>query len=67
MTDKLPSPCDHCNATGIFHGSQCPDCRGKGYLLMVDGPVTANRAAAAPRGPNRNASGSRASGSRYKL
>ena len=19
MTDKLPAPCEHCNATGIFH------------------------------------------------
>ncbi len=37
MTDKLPAPCEHCGATGIFHGSECIECRGKGYWLMIDG------------------------------
>jgi hypothetical protein len=37
MTDRLPAPCEHCGATGIFHGIECDECRGKGYRLMVDG------------------------------
>ena len=32
MTDKLPAPCEHCGATGIFHGSECIECRGKVVL-----------------------------------
>jgi len=58
MTDKLPAPCEHCNATGIFHGSECVECRGKGYWLMINGQVTAPKAAAvAPRRSYRNAPG----------
>jgi DnaJ-class molecular chaperone len=37
MSEKLPHPCEHCSATGIFHGIECDECRGKGYRLMVDG------------------------------
>lgn len=37
MTDKLPAPCEHCGATGLFHGSECVECRGKGYRLIIDG------------------------------
>ena len=33
MTDKLPAPCEHCHATGLFHGSECVECRGKGLPL----------------------------------
>jgi DnaJ-class molecular chaperone len=59
MTDKLPAPCEHCGGTGIFHGSECVECQGKGYRLVIDGHVTAVRAATPPHGPyrNRNARG----------
>jgi len=48
MNEKLPFPCEACSASGIFHGSECEECRGKGYRLMVDGrlkptPPLANR------------------------
>ena len=49
MTDKLPAPCEHGSASGIFHGSQCVQCRGKGYRLMIDGRLTAPPRAAAYR------------------
>jgi hypothetical protein len=47
MTDKLPAPCEHCAATGIFHGSECIECRGKGYWLMIDGRLKWHRHSAA--------------------
>jgi len=54
MTDKLPAPCEHCNASGIFHGSECVECRGKGYRLMIDGRLKAAPAAWRPsRNPGR--------------
>jgi hypothetical protein len=37
MNDKLPTPCEHCKATGLFEGGECPQCDGKGYRLIVDG------------------------------
>ena len=40
MTDKLPAPCEHCGATGLFQGSECVECRAKGYRLIVEGRVT---------------------------
>jgi hypothetical protein len=49
MSEKLPAPCEHCNASGIFHGIECSECRGKGYWLMID-----RRAASAER-PARSA------------
>jgi hypothetical protein len=49
MEEKLPAPCEHCSATGIFHGMECAECRGKGYRLMVGG-----RLKPAPRPPNPN-------------
>ena len=64
MTDKLPAPCEHCRATGISNGSECIECLGKGYRLMINGQVTAPRAPAAPRGPWRNPRGSARTGSR---
>jgi DnaJ-class molecular chaperone len=39
MSDKLPAPCEHCKATGLFGGSECRECDGKGYRLIVDGRV----------------------------
>jgi DnaJ-class molecular chaperone len=53
MTDKLPAPCEHCGATGIFHGIECDECRGKGYRLMVDGRTAPIRAARPVRPPHR--------------
>ena len=54
MTDKLPAPCEHCAATGIFHGSECIECRGKGYWLMIDGRLKVAPAAwRSPRNPFR--------------
>jgi hypothetical protein len=51
MEEKLPAPCEHCSATGIFHGIECAECRGKGYRLMVGG-----RLKPAPRPDHRNLS-----------
>jgi hypothetical protein len=34
MTEKLPAPCEPCHATGLFEGSECVQCRGKGYRLI---------------------------------
>jgi len=67
MTEKLPIPCEHCSATGIFHGSECAECRGKGYRLMIDGQITTARAPAPPRGPYRNAPGRRTGEARNKF
>jgi hypothetical protein len=39
MNDKLRAPCEHCKATGLFEGSECRECDGKGYRLIVDGRV----------------------------
>ena len=36
MNEKLPAPCEHCSATGIFNGIECDACRGKGYRLIAD-------------------------------
>jgi DnaJ-class molecular chaperone len=43
MSDKLPAPCEHCKATGLFGGSECRECDGKGYRLIIDGRVTPQR------------------------
>jgi DnaJ-class molecular chaperone len=40
MSEKLPAPCQHCAATGLFHGMSCEECRGKGYRLIIDGRST---------------------------
>src|SRR4051794_33956920 len=37
MNEKLPAPCEHCKGTGLSHGSECRECRGKGYRLTVKG------------------------------
>ena len=37
MSEKLPVPCEYCKATGLFQGSECEQCRGKGYRLIVNG------------------------------
>jgi DnaJ-class molecular chaperone len=37
MNEKVPAPCEHCAASGLFHGSECVECRGKGYR-MIQGP-----------------------------
>jgi hypothetical protein len=29
MTDKLPAPCEHCKGTGLSHGSEWRECKGK--------------------------------------
>jgi hypothetical protein len=51
MDEKLPAPCEHCSATGIFHGIECVECRGKGYRLIVAG-----RLKPVPRSDNRGIS-----------
>ena len=46
MTEKLPAPCEHCKGTGLLHGVECRECRGKGYRLIVNGspqPVHSKR------------------------
>ncbi len=37
MNEKLPAPCERCHATGLFEGSGCERCGGKGYYLMISG------------------------------
>ena len=37
MNEQLPAPCEHCNGTGMSHGAECLECRGKGYRLIVTG------------------------------
>jgi hypothetical protein len=51
MEEKLPAPCEHCSATGIFHGIECAECRGKGYRLMVGGRL---KPVPRPANPNFN-------------
>ena len=55
MTGKLPAPCEHCNATGIFHGCECVECRGKGYRLMIDGHLAVVRPPVAAHGQHSTA------------
>jgi hypothetical protein len=43
MNDKMPAPCEHCRATGLFGGGECRECDGKGYRLIIDGRVTPQR------------------------
>jgi hypothetical protein len=50
MSENLPAPCEHCKATGMFRGSECHECGGKGYRLMI------NRAPSTPK-PEREGSG----------
>jgi RecJ-like exonuclease len=41
MSEKLPVPCEPCKGTGLFCGSECEQCRGKGYRLTIHGaPAT---------------------------
>ena len=49
MNEKLPAPCEHCAATGIFRGIECQECSGKGYRLIIDGRQQPMRVA--PRRP----------------
>ena len=37
MNEKLPAPCEHCHATGLYEGSGCEQCGGKGYRLIIGG------------------------------
>jgi len=53
MSEKLPHPCEHCSATGIFHGIECDECRGKGYRLVVDGRTAPIRPVRTVRPPRR--------------
>jgi hypothetical protein len=39
MNEKLPAPCEHCQATGLFEGSGCVQCEGKGYRLIINGQL----------------------------
>jgi len=50
MTDKLPAPCEHCNASGIFRGIECEECSGKGYRLIIHGHLVVSRATEKARG-----------------
>jgi len=58
MTEKLPAPCEPCKGTGLSHGSECQECRGKGYRLIIEGRPMPVRQPAKPtrwqsRPPNR--------------
>jgi hypothetical protein len=37
MNEKLPAPCEGCGTSGLRHGAECSECRGKGYRLIVNG------------------------------
>jgi len=39
MNEKLPVPCEHCKGTGLSHGVECRECRGKGYRVFVLGAL----------------------------
>ena len=43
MNEKLPAPCDPCKGTGLLQGSECEQCHGKGYRLMVNGAPVSTR------------------------
>ena len=43
MNEKLPAPCEPCKGTGLSHGSECEQCRGKGYRLIVNGAPAPTR------------------------
>jgi len=45
MNERIPEPCEHCKATGLFQGAACERCRGKGYHLIVSGVRTTTQAA----------------------
>lgn len=58
MNERLPSPCEHCKGTGLSKGSDCNECRGKGYYLIGVGRPKAVPPPAKPqqwrsRTPNR--------------
>jgi DnaJ-class molecular chaperone len=53
MSEKLPHPCEHCGATGIFHGIECGECGGKGHRLVVDGRTAPIRQVRTVRPPRR--------------
>jgi DnaJ-class molecular chaperone len=53
MSEKLPAPCERCNASGIFHGMSCEECQGKGYRLIVDGQMKNERPQRTTRPPRR--------------
>jgi len=40
MNEKLPAPCEPCHGSGLRDGSECSECRGKGYRLFVNGNQT---------------------------
>jgi hypothetical protein len=37
MNEELPVPCQHCKSTGLSHGDECRECRGKRYRVFVRG------------------------------
>jgi hypothetical protein len=37
MNEKLPAPCEPCKGTGLSYGSECTECGGQGYRLIVNG------------------------------
>lgn len=39
MNEKLPIPCEPCKASGLLRGSECEQCRGKGYRLIGNGAL----------------------------
>ena len=54
MNERLPAPCEHCKATGLFEGSECQQCGGKGYRLIIDGNVALIRADTSTTQPSRH-------------
>jgi DnaJ-class molecular chaperone len=51
MSEKLPAPCERCNASGLFHGISCEECQGKGYRLIIDSLARNERPQRATRPP----------------
>jgi hypothetical protein len=35
MNEILPIPCERCQASGLFAGLECEECRGKGYAIKA--------------------------------
>ena len=35
MSENPRSPCEHCNARGMFAGKPCIKCGGNGYFLTI--------------------------------
>jgi DnaJ-class molecular chaperone len=41
ISEKMPVPCQSCHATGLKAGTECRDCRGRGYQLVTSGKLMA--------------------------